>query len=115
MISRGTQAHIQVVTIVEKGITRNTISGVAPYCTAMNVDNWDKKRKCAHTRNMALTLTRMRVPVQNLDSTLKIKIDNDYLENSQSEKVFGVTIDESLCWTEQVDKTCKKIIFHLHI
>ena len=43
------------------------------------------------------------------------KNDNDYLENSQSEKFFWVTIDESLCWTERVDKTCKKIIFNLHI
>ena len=42
---------------------------------------------------------------KNEFSTLKIKIDNDYLENSQSEKVLRVTIDESLCWTEQVDKT----------
>ena len=44
----------------------------------------------------------------NVESTLKIKIDNEYLENSKSEKVLGVTIDESLYWTEQVDKTCKK-------
>ena len=29
----------------------------------------------------------------NLESTLEIKIDNDYLENSQSEKVLGVTIN----------------------
>ena len=50
----------------------------------------------------------------NLESILKIKIDNDYLENTQSEKVLGVTIDESLCWTEQVNKTCKKIFFNLH-
>ena len=44
----------------------------------------------------------------NLDSTLKIKIDDDYLENSKSEKVLGVTIDESLCWTEQVTKPAKR-------
>ena len=49
-----------------------------------------------------------------LESTLKIQIDNVYLENSKSEKALGVTIDEYLCWTEQVDKTCKKIIFNLH-
>ena len=65
----------------------------------------------AKTKAMLLCTRQKRM---NLESTLKIKIDNDYLENSKSEKVLGVTIDESLCWTEQVDKTCKKIIFNLH-
>ena len=65
MISRGAQAHMQVVTIVEKGITRNTIAGMVPHCTVMNVDIWDIKGKCAHTRNTA----KKRVPVQNRELT----------------------------------------------
>ena len=43
-----------------------------------------------------------------------MKIDNDDIENSQSDKVLMVTIDESLCWSEQVYETCKKINFNLH-
>ena len=57
------------------------------------------------TKAMLLCTRQKRM---NLDSTLKIKVDNDYLENSKSEKVLWVTIDESLCWTEQVDITCTK-------
>ena len=63
------------------------------------------------TKSMLLCTRQKRI---YLESTLKINIDNDYLENTQSEKVLGVTIDESLCWTDQVDKTYKKIIFNLH-
>ena len=79
------------------------------------VTDWCTKNRMfinkAKTKSMLLCTRQKRM---NLDSTLKIKIDDDYLENSKSEKVLGVTIDESLCWTEQVDKTCKKIIFNLH-
>ena len=48
------------------------------------------------TKSMPLCTRQKRM---NIESTLKIKIDNDYLENTQSDKVLGVTIDESLCWT----------------
>ena len=79
---------------------------VTNWCTS-NVMSFNKTK----TKSMLLCTRQKRM---NLESTLKIKIDNDYLENSQSEKVLGVTIDESLCWSEQVDKTCKKNIFSLH-
>ena len=93
----------------------NTVAEIEMNQDLKKVTNWCTKNRMfinkAKTKSMLLCTRQKRM---NLDSTLKIKIDNDYLENSKSEKVLGVTIDESLCWTEQVDKTCKKIIFNLH-
>ena len=42
------------------------------------------------TKSMLLWARQKKM---DLESTLKIKIDNDYLENSKSEKVLVVTID----------------------
>ena len=79
------------------------------------VTNWCTRNKMfinkEKTKSMLLCTRQKRM---NLDSTLKFKIDSKDIENSHREKVLGVTIDESLCWTEQVNQTCKKINFGLH-
>ena len=73
------------------------------------VTNWcTRNRMFINKTKTKSMLLRTRQKRMNLDSTLKIKIDSDYLENSKIEKVLGVTIHESLCRTEQVDKPAKR-------
>ncbi len=79
---------------------QNDIIAIESWCRNNSMKINAQKTKC-----MKLCARQKMVNLPEL----RIKINENLIDNVHSYKLLGVTIDESLSWDEQVDRICKLI------
>ena len=60
-------------------------------------------------------ITASRQRLQNVDSTIYLKIDDTVIPCVSTTKILGVHIDDALSWNVQIKHVYNKIVKNLHI
>jgi hypothetical protein len=77
----------------------------------MHISSWCNENKMvintSKTKCMLITTQQRRNRLQ--DPKLSIKVDDQMLQQVESDQLLGVTVDQNLCWRDHIDKVCRKI------